>query len=146
MLNATTAALFFATPMCKNAEIVSIRTVRAGEAGKFDVAMHKVVGQRNRYFLTVDGQLKPNRCVEMMLSETPQYAEQYFANEYTNTLLAIQTEAKEIIARGEKLGRIAQDLAANTGKAAIQAKTGVKAPNAVRLLAYFAEYWGIVAQ
>lgn len=144
MLSASTAAALFATSASVNAEIVSLRTVRAGELGKFDLVIWKVKGQRNRFFLTVDGALSANSYLDLViLNPTPEEAEYYFARDYTNTIRAIEEQAQDIIAKGAKLQAIAEQRAAHALKyPGVYKSVG---PVTVLLLAFFARHYGMTA-
>lgn len=144
---ATTAALFATTASC-TAEVVSLRTVRAGELGKFDLVIWKVQGQRNRFFLTVDGKLKANTWLDqVMVNPTAEEAEYYFGREYTNTILAVEEAAQNIIGWAAKLQAIANERKVNPAKAAIRDRNrfGAVGPVTKLALEYFERTWGFTA-
>ena len=144
MLAPATAAALFATAASRQAEVVSLRTVRAGELGKFDLAIWKVRGARNRFFLTVDGALSANSYLDLVMeTATPEEAEYYFARDYTNTIRAIEEQAQDIIAKAAKLEAIAEQHAAHALKyPGVYRSPG---PVTVLLLAFFARHYGMTA-
>jgi len=130
------ATRLFSTEAAKTAEVLALQTVRAGALGRLDLVTWKIKGQKNRYFVTVEGSLKANSFASHMLAEDASAgcADWLFERDYAKTLLGVTAEVA--------------DLADRCAKLQLTADKQAKYPNYYpgdqhrHRLEYFANYWG----